>query len=85
MAPDLGSAILLFAVLLGVSIGLSAQTGIGEIHLPGDGSLRCGRGQKAKLDRTVIANTKSPTVFAKLPLGRYRLEVPKTGFAKFSF
>ena len=39
------------------------------------------RGQKAKLDRTVITNTKSPAVLANLPLGRYRLEVSKAGFA----
>ncbi len=76
----LGGAILRLAALLGMALNLPAQTGSGEIHLqvtdpsgaPMQASVRV-RGQKAKLDRTVITNAKSPTVLANLPFGRYRL------------
>jgi len=88
----LGGAIVRFAALLGIAIGLSAQTGSGEIHLqvtdpsgaPMAASVRV-RGQKAKLDLTVPTNTKRPTVLANLPFGRYRLEVSKAGFATQAF
>jgi len=88
----LGGAILRLAALLGMALNLPAQTGSGEIHLqvtdpsgaPMQASVRV-RGQKAKLDRTVITNAKSPTVLANLPFGRYRLEVSKAGFATQAF
>jgi hypothetical protein len=75
-----------------MALNLPAQTGSGEIHLqvtdpsgaPMQASVRV-RGQKAKLDRTVITNAKSPTVLANLPFGRYRLEVSKAGFATQAF
>ena len=54
----LGGAILRFAAPLGIAIGLSAQTGIGEIHLPMQ-ALVWVRGQKAKLDQTVTTSTKN--------------------------
>ena len=67
---------------------LHAQSGTGEIRLqvadpsgaPMQASARL-RSQKAGVDRSFLTDTKSSTVLAGLPFGRYRLEVSKSGFA----
>lgn len=84
----LGSAILWVAAFLGTATTLPAQPETGEIRLqvtdpsgaPMQALARL-RGQKAGTDLRVSTDTKSPTVLPRLPLGRYRLEVSKAGFA----
>jgi outer membrane receptor protein involved in Fe transport len=84
----LGSAVLWCAAILGAAIALQAQPGTGEIRLrvadpsgaPMQASARL-RSQSARVDRSVLTDTKNPTVLTGLPYGRYRLEVSKAGFA----
>ncbi len=42
------------------------------------------RSQGAGVDRSVLTETKRPTIWTGLPYGRYRLEVSKAGFATLS-
>jgi hypothetical protein len=78
----LGGAILWCAALRGIAIPPSGQQGAGGIRLqvtdPSGATMRASvrlRSRSAKIDRSVLTDTKAAAVLAGLPFGRYRLEV----------
>ena len=84
----LGRAILRLAAVLGLALPLQGQSVTGELRLqvtdpsgaPMQASVRL-RSQGAGVDRSVVTDPKAPTAITGLPLGRYRVEVSKEGFA----